>query len=503
LFSRFDNKNQHLAECKASHDNDAERIKDWVDSISRNNHDVMSEAITEALRQFEEKVYHRKNVILLLKKLLKQNYGSMEHLQLMLKQFNDEKEEIENLLTPTTSNTSSYVLQRNDEVKNMLMYLDKGAAVLQRNISAKHLTISDFEIGNLLNVGSFSSVHLARNKDNGKLYAIKIMKREFLQDHRMEFQIQRECRVMENTKKFPDIFLRLYLHWCDEQRIFIVMEYVPTGDCLKLMRNFGGKIPPEVAKHIVTNVILAISFLHAHGVVHRDIKPDNLLITPQGNVKLVDFGMSHHHFNRRNSCDNSGIINQSPRGDNSSRSFWLEDMTGQSSNSNTNKTSERSNFELCRSDTDYSIQSFRFDFKGENLMKTLVGNVNYAAPEVLAGEGYDHCIDWWAVGVLYFHFLAGIPPFFGSSESQTKYNVLEHKIKWEALPSDTSPLCRSCIEDLLRKTASNRLGAKGGQEVKNHPHFEGVEFDKVLNSHGPYIPPVVDVVFERSELTQI
>jgi len=297
--------------------------------------------------------------------------------------------------------------------------------------------------------------------------------------YEQEHQIERECVVMERTSLYPDMFVRFHLHDSREDYVFILMDYVPTGDCFKLMKSMQDqRLPAELAKHIVANLIVAVSFLHTHGVVHRDIKPDNLLITPQGNVKLVDFGMASHH-----------VSNMDAVSDDDDKSLWLEEMQNTSSNSR------------MKSGTDQSLSSFRFgDRCEEEMMKTLVGNVNYAAPEVLEAEAYDHSIDWWAVGVLYFHFIAGVPPFWGPSDSETKYNIIEGNINWSKLPAKTSKSCRSFITALLTRDPKRRLGSSGGQEVEQHTHFEGTDFTHILQTDGPYLPPEVKVDFKPQDV---
>lgn len=482
-FGRFDNKNKHIAECRHADEVDTQTIKQFVDLISQSNHDVMSEAMMEAVQQFEEQVRHRRSVLLLLKRLQfiqkNSNRDSVDVMQNLLTDFRDEKKELANLIIPVHTRSTTFAKKRNIELNSLMDYLDKGITVLKRKIATKNsFHMEDFTVGNVLRTGSFSTVHLAKCNANGRLYALKVMNREFLREQNMEHQILRECEVMEHTTLYPDMFLRLFFHEVRDNHICILMEYVPTGDCLQLMKSFGGNLPSDISKHIISNLIVGISFLHAHGVVHRDIKPDNLLITPQGNVKLVDFGMStHYHCN----------ISASSSSDD--KSLWLEDMKDISCGSHILQG---------KSETDMSISSFRFgaDRVDEDVLKTLVGNVNYAAPEVLEGEGYDHCIDWWALGVLYFHFISGTPPFYAPSDSETKYNVVKGKIHWSMLNKDTTSSCRDFIGALLERSPKMRLGAQGVQEVQHHDHFADTDFSEVLQRPGPFQPKENEVVFK-------
>eukprot|EP00603_Paraphysomonas_imperforata_P006742 CAMPEP_0114417214 /NCGR_PEP_ID=MMETSP0103-20121206/2843_1 /TAXON_ID=37642 ORGANISM="Paraphysomonas imperforata, Strain PA2" /NCGR_SAMPLE_ID=MMETSP0103 /ASSEMBLY_ACC=CAM_ASM_000201 /LENGTH=647 /DNA_ID=CAMNT_0001585489 /DNA_START=288 /DNA_END=2231 /DNA_ORIENTATION=- len=491
-FGRYENKNQHIAACRSADEHDTQTIKQYVDVISQHNHDVMSDAVLEAVQQFEEQVHHRRNVLLLLKQLQNvqnnSNRDSIDAMEALSAEFRIEKKELAHLLIPCNVNTrnSTYAMKRNEELHRMMDYLDEGVVILKRKIASKSsFHMEDFTVGNILRKGSFSTVHLAKCNANGQLYAVKIMRREFILEQKMEHQIARECEVMQHTTLYPDMFLRLFFHELKDDYICILMEYVSTGDCLQLMKYFGGKLSHELAKHIISNLIVGVSFLHSHGVVHRDIKPDNLLITPQGNVKLVDFGMSAHH-----PCNSSGTASDS-------NAMWLEEMDSAMYCAQHTPTTPNG-----KSETDISISSFRFgcNLTDEDLLKTLVGNVNYAAPEVLEGEGYDHCIDWWALGVLYFHFISGIPPFYAVSDSDTKLNVVKGRIQWSKLPGNTSEDCRDFIAALLERSPRMRLGAQGAVELQEHGHFVDTDFKDILQKPGPFLPKETVVDFKPLEV---
>ena len=289
--------------------------------------------------------------------------------------------------------------------------------------------------------------------------------------------MQREFRVLECTSPFTDKFVKMYFYDQRDENIFILLDYVPTGDCWELMKSKGGKLSLNVAKHIISNLIVSLSFLHAHGVVHRDIKPDNVLITSKGHAKLVDFGMCGHH-----AC---GLEDDT--------SLWLEGVASRSRPGSSRSVN-------MKSDTDISLQSFVFGEAVEDRMRTLVGNVNYAAPEVLECDGYDQGIDWWAIGVLYFHIISGVPPFQGTNDSETKFNVIQGDMSYEKLPSNITKSCHHFIVSLLEKNPKRRLGARGTFEVKEHKHFDGVDFEKVFEGTGPFTPTAKVIDFQEVDV---
>jgi hypothetical protein len=193
-FSRFENKSKHIADCRHANEHDAKTVKRWVDLISQTNNEVMSEAITEAIRHYEEKVYHRKTALLLLKQI--QTYcrkGTVDQMLSLCEDISAEKEELNLLILPikipkfnANANRRDYTSRRNKELVRMSEYLTKGIAILKRNIARQNsFHIEDFTVGNILNTGSFSTVHLAKCKATEQLYALKVMKREFLREQKM------------------------------------------------------------------------------------------------------------------------------------------------------------------------------------------------------------------------------------------------------------------------------------------------------------------------------
>lgn len=93
-----------------------------------------------------------------------------------------------------------------------------------------------------------------------------------------------------------------------------------------------------------------------------------------------------------------------------------------------------------------SSSSIFFQKPNEHLKITSqVGNYNYACPEIVIKSGYDHTVDWWAVGVMLFHFLAGITPFDDVSKEKTLENIVQYAVNWNYLPNNTSDLCKKFI----------------------------------------------------------
>ena len=88
-----------------------------------------------------------------------------------------------------------------------------------------------------------------------------------------------------------DHVVKMYFAMASKRYLFFVMEYMPGGDCFTLLRRFG-RFEEQTAKFYIAEVVLALDDIHNQGVIHRDVKPDNILIGADGHVKLADFGLS-------------------------------------------------------------------------------------------------------------------------------------------------------------------------------------------------------------------
>lgn len=116
------------------------------------------------------------------------------------------------------------------------------------------------------------------------------------------------------------------------------------------------------------------------------------------------------------------------------------------------------------------------------------------APEVILGTGHGEGVDWWAVGVIMYEFLTGIPPFNDETPQQIFENILNGSIIWPEVPEEMSYEAQDLISKLLTINPEERLGSRkkggggGAQEVKNHPFFKGVEWDTLLHQQAVFIP---------------
>ncbi|GAA5821040.1 hypothetical protein JCM11251_001933 [Rhodosporidiobolus azoricus] len=155
---------------------------------------------------------------------------------------------------------------------------------------ARRVGLDDFNFLAVLGKGNFGKVMLAEEKKSAQLYAIKVLKKDFIIENDEVESTKSEKRVFLTAARERHPFL-LGLHSCfqTETRIYFVMEYVSGGDLmLHIQRE---QFTPRRAKFYAAEVLLALEYFHKNGIVYRDLKLDNILLTLDGHVKVADYGL--------------------------------------------------------------------------------------------------------------------------------------------------------------------------------------------------------------------
>jgi serine/threonine-protein kinase RIM15 len=162
-----------------------------------------------------------------------------------------------------------------------------------------------------LGQGSFANVYLARFLDTRQVYALKALRKDEVLRRGLHDQVTKErtaltmasrytdastgisyrippfstCRLRNlppvfvgSFHRYPNYFVKLMYCFQNDEHLFFVMEYMEGGDCLSLISSMK-RLPEHVAQHFMAQVCVALQHLHQHGVIHRDIKPDNVMVS--------------------------------------------------------------------------------------------------------------------------------------------------------------------------------------------------------------------------------
>ncbi|XP_054322205.1 myotonin-protein kinase isoform X3 [Pongo pygmaeus] len=287
----------------------------------------------------------------------------------------------------------------------------------------------DFEILKVIGRGAFSEVAVVKMKQTGQVYAMKIMNKwDMLKRGEVScFREERDVLVNGDRRWIT----QLHFAFQDENYLYLVMEYYVGGDLLTLLSKFGERIPAEMARFYLAEIVMAIDSVHRLGYVHRDIKPDNILLDRCGHIRLADFG----------SC-------LKLRADGTVRSLVAVGTP---------------------------------DYLSPEILQAVGGG---------PGTGsYGPECDWWALGVFAYEMFYGQTPFYADSTAETYGKIVHYKehlslpLADEGVPEEA----RDFIQRLLCPPET-RLGRGGAGDFRTHPFFFGLDWDSLRDSVPPFTP---------------
>ncbi|XP_054707053.1 rho-associated protein kinase 2-like [Uloborus diversus] len=315
-------------------------------------------------------------------------------------------------------------LKRMKTIESYLQRYHKSANVV---VSCR-MTPDDFIVIKTIGRGAFGEVQLVRHKSTKQVYAMKrLSKFEMIKRSDSAFYWEERFIMAFANSEW---IVKLHFAFQDAKHLYMVVDYLPGGDLVTLMSNFD--VPEKWAKFYVAEVVLAVDAIHSMGFVHRDVKPDNILLDTQGHIRLTDFG----------TCMRVG-----PDG-------------------------------LVHSDTAVGTP----DYISPEVLKSEGGSV-------LQGCYGKEC-DWWSVGVLLYEMLFGDTPFYSESLVGTYAKIMDFANSLH-FPDDVmiSKEAKNLICAFLTERME-RLGRNGIEDIKRHPFFQNDQwtFDNIRESVAPVIP---------------
>ncbi|KAM5164065.1 serine/threonine-protein kinase LATS1 isoform 2-T3 [Mantella aurantiaca] len=320
-----------------------------------------------------------------------------------------------------------------------------------------------------LGIGAFGEVCLAKKIDTNALYAMKTLRKKDVLLRNQVAHVKAERDILAEADN--EWVVRLYYSFQDKDNLYFVMDYIPGGDMMSLLIR-KEVFPDDLARFYIAELTCAVESVHKMGFIHRDIKPDNILIDRDGHIKLTDFGL----------C--TGF-----RWTHDSKYYQSGDHLRQDSMDFSNEWGDPAN---CRCGDRPKPLEWRAARQHQRcLAHSLVGTPNYIAPEVLLRTGYTQLCDWWSVGVILYEMLVGKAPFHASSPLETQMKVIKWQTTLHIPPqANLSPEASDLIVKLCRGP-EDRLGKNGVDEIKAHPFFKTIDFSSDLRQQPAlYIPTI-------------
>ncbi|KAI8097251.1 kinase-like domain-containing protein [Halteromyces radiatus] len=280
-----------------------------------------------------------------------------------------------------------------------------------------------FQILKSLSPGQYGKTYVVRSKLNQQIYCMKIQSKRLLKMHsdRVSFDVEQAILSLQHP-----CLPRLYCSFEDDTDHYLVMDYFSGGDLFSLLdRQPTLCLTEKQAQFYMAEMILACQALHQLGYLHRDIKPQNILLDHLGHVKLVDFGSSI-------------LISQAT------------------------KNKQSTPVGTC-------------DYVSPEILDSFQGDATYGTE-----------VDCWSLGICLYEMLQELPPFYSDvSENDTYRKILFHQ--GQVSFNDMLPIsdqAKDLINNLLTKR-ENRLTL---DQIKMHSFFDGIDWDTIYQSKPPFRP---------------
>jgi serine/threonine protein kinase len=267
--------------------------------------------------------------------------------------------------------------------------------------------LGSYQTLTLIGVGGMGEVYHARDLKLGREVALKILRGELAQDAERLSRFDREARLLASLNH-PHIATLYGMEEAEGVR-FLVMEFVPGPTVAD--RLAGGPLTLAESLSLGRQVAEALEAAHEKGVVHRDLKPGNVKITPAGKVKLLDFGLA----------------------------------------------------KTIAGDSSPSAETASHDATREGV---ILGTPYYMSPEQVRGQPLDRRTDIWSFGCVLFEALSGQRPFTGNTGADIFAAILEREPNWTLLPPAVPPSIHNLLQRCFRKDPAARLPYIGDARIE-------------------------------------
>merc|ERR1719208_551978 len=245
-------------------------------------------------------------------------------------------------------------------------------------LKRSRLGVDDFDPIKVIGKGAFGEVRLVQKVDTGHVYAMKILRKADMVEKEQVAHVRAERDILVEADH--QWVVKMFYSFQDPVNLYLIMEFLPGGDMMTLLMK-KDTLTEEAAQFYIAETALAIDSIHKVGFIHRDIKPDNLLLDARGHIKLSDFGLctglkkSHRteFYRDLSQAKPSDFSNLKPRDSTSSAAG-----TGQQADMANNSKRRAESGKRNRRQLAYST----------------VGTPDYIAPEVFGQAGYTTSCDW-------------------------------------------------------------------------------------------------------------
>ncbi|TMW65339.1 hypothetical protein Poli38472_007981 [Pythium oligandrum] len=341
----------------------------------------------------------------------------------------------------SSSSSSSTPKTRKSVQSNPIAMSEHASCFYQAYLSKRSLALSfsDFDVVGVLGQGGFGTVVLVkRHMSQDEYFAIKIIDK-----HSGAESALKERRILSGVRHPFLACLRFAFQ--TQTKLYLGLDYYKGGNLYLHMHtskmdptvsiSSGRRFSVERAQFYAAELAIALSYLHSHGIIYRDLKPDNIMLDRFGHIRLVDFGIS--------------------------KQLRLDTEVGNGMYAPTG---------------------------------TLAGSPAYIAPEQLLTQKpqYGMEADWWSYGVLLYEMLTGSTPFHDANISQMYKKIQTAEVNYDRRPP-IDEVGVDLLKKLLVRDPAERIGFS---EIMAHPFFESIDWAKLEKKdvEAPFIPPADELM---------
>ncbi|KAL8832388.1 MAG: hypothetical protein Q9191_000307 [Dirinaria sp. TL-2023a] len=432
--------------------------------------------------------------------------------------------------------------------------------------------LAGYQVVRILGKGSFGVVRLVREKDDARtiveskpsspsiwrstfesqsiisrearkakreVYAMKVIRKSDMLRNSQEGHLRAERDFLVASEKSRWV-VPLIASFQDSTNLYLVMDYMVGGDFLGLL--FRKDILKEKkARWYIAEMILCVEEAHRLRWIHRDVKPDNFLISASGHLKISDFGLAFdgHWAHDQNFFTNHRLslmdkLGIEVEGDSLDRKEGAAVAAGTALADavSPGKRRDRIHIEDTPGENETILQ-WRNRVGKRKLARSVVGTSQYMAPEVIRGELYDGRCDWWSIGIILYECLYGYTPFVCENRQDTKIKILNNATslkfpspeptdKRERVSFEAMELINSLLQEKEHRICSKKYKFNDHQhskrmpghlmtsradkqsrdyqgyyvypddatDIKAHPFFHGLSWDRLHLSRPPFVPDV-------------
>merc|ERR1719350_469998 len=309
----------------------------------------------------------------------------------------------------------------------------------------------DFDPIKVIGKGAFGEVRLVQKVDTGHVFAMKILRKADMVEKEQVAHVRAERDILVEADH--QWVVKMFYSFQDPANLYLVMEFLPGGDMMTLLMK-KDILTEEAAQFYIAETVLAIESIHQLGFIHRDIKPDNILLDARGHVKLSDFGL----------C--TGLKK-------SHRTEFYRDLS--QINPSDLSASQMEDTSLNPMDSKRKALSWKKNRRA--LAYSTVGTPDYIAPEVFLQTGYDKSCDWWSLGVIMFEMLIGYPPFCSEKVQDTYRKVMNWKTTLEFPP--VPPTSETAVKTIRRFCDDRDSRVQSKDEILALDWFKAVDWEHI------------------------